>query len=469
MRVTMKMFYQRFLSSLNRNMGGVLKDHEQIASGKRINRPSDDPVAESRVLSYSRDVSRIEEYKRSIDTATSYLTAIDSALQEATDIVVRARELAMQGASDTVDAEGRKILAAEVEKLIEGAADLAGTKVGDRYVFSGFSSRSAPLDPETGEVVTDGGVVRIRISERIDVEVNVPAGEIFSLSRNFPSDPPEGVLPSYNWDGGGTIPIPDADPVSALYTDPGGFTADTDTFSPSGGTLTVRSSPDDPAPAVVAIPAGATLADVRDALNSTGKVRAHIVDFSDGGTPDLRLVVSSTTVGNSGRIEIDVSSSDPAGTGLQLLTRQSTGSGNLNLAEQVKNYNYVTDPANPGYYGFNNGALNGENLLRALSFLKESLQSDDRGRISKAIDYLSRVQEKIARVQAKVGANLSIVEREKEVLEGREFDLKTFISQDRDADIASVVAEMQQRQTALEGLRTVSSRLFTLSLFDFLR
>jgi len=469
MRVTMKMFYERFISSLNRNLGDALNAQEKLSSGKRVNRPSDDPVAASRILSYQKDISCVEEYERSIKTAKSYLTTIDSALTELSDIIARAREISMQGASESIDDEGRNILASEVEKLMDAAMEIANTKIGDRYVFSGFSSRTQPLDPSTGEVVTDAGVVRLRISERMEVELNVPASELFSIGRYLDSDPVEGVLPDYNWDNGGALPVADADPVSALYTKSSGFSSDTDVFTSSGGTLTVKSSPDDPNPAVVSIAPGATLADVRDALNATGKVRAHIVDFSDGGTPDLRIVISSVTVGNSVNIELGVTTSDAAGTGLNLLSRSAGGGGELVYSEKVKNYNYTVDPKSPSYYSFNNSALNEKSLLRALNFIKEALAAGDVERVRKGLDYLDGVQDRVFRIQAKVGASLSVVEKEEKVLESKGYDIRSFLSSDRDADIAQVVSELQQKQTALEGLRSVSARIFSLSLFDFLR
>ena len=144
----------------------------------------------------------------------------------------------------------------------------------------------------------------------------------------------------------------------------------------------------------------------------------------------------------------------------------------------VKNYNYIEDATNSNYYSFNNNYLNGTAdadgkvhgyILRALSFLKVSLENNDPGRIQKAVDYLDRVADKVFKAQAEVGSRLNKLDAEGEIFANRELDIALYMSNDEDADIAKAASDMAQRQTALQGLRTASLEFMRTSLFDFLR
>lgn len=98
MRITTKMFYDRFLSDYQKNMEAIFKSQEQISTGKRVNRPSDDPAALSRIVSYRTQISSISEYKKAIDTGRGYLGSIDSGLSSLNEELIRARELALEAA-----------------------------------------------------------------------------------------------------------------------------------------------------------------------------------------------------------------------------------------------------------------------------------------------------------------------------------------------------------------------------------
>ncbi|MCL0035254.1 flagellar hook-associated protein FlgL, partial [Thermodesulfovibrionales bacterium] len=150
MRVTAEMFHDRFLSNMHRNMEAIFKAHEQLSSGKRVNRPSDDPTAMSRIVAYRTEISAIGLYKSAIVSATTSLEAMDSAFFNLNDIMIRARELALAGATATADAGARQMMAVEVGVLLESAIGVANTKVAGRYVFSGFQSDIPPINANTG-------------------------------------------------------------------------------------------------------------------------------------------------------------------------------------------------------------------------------------------------------------------------------------------------------------------------------
>jgi flagellar hook-associated protein 3 FlgL len=590
MRITTKMFYDRFLSDMQKNMEAIFKNQEQISTGKKINRPSDDPTAMSRIIAYKTQITAFDEYKRAIDTANSNIEAMDKVLLDLSDVLNRSKELALGGANGITTSNDRTMIAKEVSSLLEHVIDIANTKVGDRYIFSGYKSNIAPIDKNTGEFVGDANIVKVDINPDMGIAVNIPASELFSFKKLNPNDSDNAILPPYNWDISGLYVstdeiYEDADPNGALYTG-GGFTSTTNVFSIKGGTLTIKVGDDATTSVNVTISANATLANVRDAINNANAgVKAEVVNIGTTANPDYRIVVASNPAGRPGDVRITATSDDAAGTGLHTLVYMSTSdvitidstnnkiditegalSGtaiiatgtytvdtlaravktalegatasnntytvaydstnkkfkiisddtntdtlsllwsnanttaktvlgfdavdttgitaggsdtsdnqltysiqNQTLGTNITNYNYITDPSNSNYYSFNNNYLNENNVLRAIHFLKASLENNDPGRIQKALDYISKVSEKLYQVQAEVGSRGNKLETEEKYQDDRKYDITTYLSNDQDADIAKAVSDMLQRQTALDGLRTISSNILKSSLFDFLK
>ena len=471
MRVTAEMFHDRFLSNMHRNMEAIFKAHEQLSSGKRVNRPSDDPTAMSRIVAYRTEISAIGLYKSAIVSATTSLEAMDSAFFNLNDIMIRARELALAGATATADAGARRMMAVEVNVLLESAIGVANTKVAGRYVFSGFQSDIPPINANTGEFVADRNTITIDISPDVAVGINIPAYKLFSFTRTDPNDPPNAILPPYNHNFDTAVPPatpPDADPISALHTAVGvNNPGEVNSGSPLGGTLTITVGEHDTTPVAITITAGYSLNEVRNAINAANAgVKADIVNF---GVADYRLVIASDYVGQSGDIRIVVETDDAPNTGLNQFAYDPLGVQNMTLGRDIPNYNYITDTTNPNFYSFNNNHLNESNILRALHFLKVSLEENDAGRIQKAIDYIGRTSEMVHQLQAEVGSRLSKLDREGDYLADRQHNTTMHLSRAQDADIAKLVSDVAQRQAALHAMRAVTAEFMGTSLFDFIR
>lgn len=122
---------------------------ERISTGKRINRPSDDPGGAEMVLNLRTSLKEIEQFGRSAQTANHKLTAADDALSGFENLVERVRTLVAQGLSDTTTQEARNSLATEIESLRERILNLANSKYGDEYLFGGTRQNAPPFDPTT--------------------------------------------------------------------------------------------------------------------------------------------------------------------------------------------------------------------------------------------------------------------------------------------------------------------------------
>jgi flagellar hook-associated protein 3 FlgL len=122
---------------------------EQAASSLRINRPSDDPAGAARATSLRAEQAAHEQYARNVDRGVARLRAAEGALGAASEVVVRARELALQGANGSLDGDARRALAAEVAVLFDELVTAANSRHADGYTFAG-TANATPAFAVTG-------------------------------------------------------------------------------------------------------------------------------------------------------------------------------------------------------------------------------------------------------------------------------------------------------------------------------
>ena len=143
MRVTSQMIIDSTLHNIELNQDRIEQLQAQITSGSRITKPSDDPIGAARTLNLQDSIAQSQQYQRNIDQAKSWLDTTDSTLDAVTQAVQRLRELAVQGANDTLSSPERTAIRSEVMQLQQHVLDLSHSKYGAYYVFSGTAS-SAP-------------------------------------------------------------------------------------------------------------------------------------------------------------------------------------------------------------------------------------------------------------------------------------------------------------------------------------
>src|SRR3989337_355984 len=139
MRVSDKVLYNTVTSNLQQNLEKMLELQESGSSGKRINRPSDDPIGAMKVIDYMTAISKADQYQRNIDNGISSLDATESAIATTQDILVRAKELSISALNGTSSASDRGIVAKEVQQLYEQVLQIANTQSNGGYIFAGYN------------------------------------------------------------------------------------------------------------------------------------------------------------------------------------------------------------------------------------------------------------------------------------------------------------------------------------------
>jgi len=153
MRVGTSSLYQGIQHRLLSLSADLKTLNEKIASGKRLNRPSDDPLATIEMMELKTATAQFDQYSRSLQRAASWVNRSESALSQTLDLVARAQEIAVQMASDSQSGETRAMAATEVGHLLDQAISLANTQLGGKYIFAGYATDSAPFTK-----VTVGGI-----------------------------------------------------------------------------------------------------------------------------------------------------------------------------------------------------------------------------------------------------------------------------------------------------------------------
>jgi len=185
MRITDGMLHDQALAGLQTNIEALSRIQEQVSTSKRLVRPSDNPADVQSALKARDGIAALEQHVRNVSTAQRSVEAADTELGAAGEIVQRARELAIQGANDTLSPTDRASMAAEVEQLARQLVAHAGAKVGDQYLFSGFKTDTAPYTeaaPGSAAVSAyagDNGAIVARIAPGSSMTVNVTADTVF--------------------------------------------------------------------------------------------------------------------------------------------------------------------------------------------------------------------------------------------------------------------------------------------------
>ncbi|MGE5614016.1 MAG: flagellar hook-associated protein FlgL, partial [Bacillota bacterium] len=139
MRITNNMLINNMIRYIGNNLTRMDKYQSQLATGKKIRVPSDDPVVAARALKLRTDVAEIEQYQRNLKDAKSWMDITESVLSDINDILQRAKELAVgsDGAESPVDLQAT---AMEVRQLRTQLIKLANSTYAGRYIFSGYKT-----------------------------------------------------------------------------------------------------------------------------------------------------------------------------------------------------------------------------------------------------------------------------------------------------------------------------------------
>jgi flagellar hook-associated protein 3 FlgL len=196
MRVTENMNYDVLRTNISRSKDRMENLQSQAATMKKLNTPSDNPVGASKVLEVRTEKMNNEQYISNGKMAEAYLTNSEQALSEVSEIIMRAKEIAIgQASGASSNAETRLGVAEEVAQLYQQAVSAANRRIGDHYLFGGYKTSKPPVDAD-GKYQGDNGQIMVEIAKDVFLSMNVPGVEAFNTAPKASSDARGGAYPT---------------------------------------------------------------------------------------------------------------------------------------------------------------------------------------------------------------------------------------------------------------------------------
>lgn len=184
MRVTQGMLASNSLRHVSNSYGLLGKYQDQLATGKKITKPSDDPVVAMKGMHYRSNLTEIEQYKRNLSELYLWMDNSEASMDHVSNAMQRVRELVLQGKNGTYEEQDRVAIAREIEQIKKDIVNVANTQLAGRYIFNGTDVSTPPVKDSTGteapQVSLNANEYTIEVSRGIQLKANVNPENLFS-------------------------------------------------------------------------------------------------------------------------------------------------------------------------------------------------------------------------------------------------------------------------------------------------
>ena len=184
LRVTPGMMHMQLTRNLTRNLNQMSELQNQVTTGRKINKASDDPVGITYALRYRSELASNEQYQKNVNSALSWLDFNDTVLSQATDVLKRAKELAVQGSNGTNPQVALDNIRDEMQQLKNQLLDVGNSKLNGKFVFNGQKFDEMPYDAtkpgfDAKAVDTDDAQVNYTVGVGVTLPVNLSGNQAF--------------------------------------------------------------------------------------------------------------------------------------------------------------------------------------------------------------------------------------------------------------------------------------------------
>lgn len=434
MRVSTNTIFEQGIFNIQRNQAQLIKQQEQLATGRKVLTPSDDPVASARALEVSQSKAITEQYSRNGDSAKTAIQLEEEALGRYTSLLQDVKTLAVNAGNGAMTPDDLKSLATELRGRYEELLGIANTTDGNGlYLFSGYQGATRPfseVSPGNVAYAGDQGQRLIQIGPSRQVPVSDSGSDIFQSVRT------------------------------------------------GNRTFENAASPANTGTAVIDV---GTIRD-RAAWNATGnpqnfEVRFH-VDSST--TPNVVTYDIVDTVNN---VSLTTGAAPAAGPYLRQyqsgaainIARQSPPDTNPTAFDYGIEVSINGDPATGDRFTIAPSA--GQDIFKTMYDMITALESTganstDRTRLTNALNNaqsnLDNALDVASSVRASVGARMKEIETGQAAAEDLKLQYDTTLSNLQDLDYAKAISELSFQQIALEAAQKTFVNIQGLSLFNFL-
>lgn len=441
MRITNSMMTNNILLSINKNRSTMATYEQQLATGKRIQKPSDNPIVAARALKFRTNISEITQYKSNAKDALSWISITEQAVSNTTSVMKRIHELAVQGATGTLTAKNREGIISEVEQLREQVVSEGDASFAGRHVFTGYQTDKSLSYPKAstesfeitenlegkslesvqrvyGEQIHD--VKRIRLSYNNMVESAVPgtiAGfNVIAIDSTSTAPATEAYAP------------PAADPVGPPVVLP------TVHFLKDTGELIFNEADE------ALIPANFDFMYQKNAFEKGDLRPDHYFDSTNLTTGDefvKNVEAMSYQVSYSQSIQVNVMGYDLVTTDLVRDMDEL-----INATKSITYDDSLTDELN-------------QDLLVS--------------KFSAMIDKMAKHLENNSNIQSAIGGKVNRLELTLDRLSEDNLNFTDLLSDNEDVDMAETLIKFSAQEVVYQAALSASSKIIQPTLLDFLR
>ncbi|MEV5029664.1 flagellar hook-associated protein FlgL [Paenibacillus sp. LPE1-1-1.1] len=204
LRVTQSMMNSQLLRNVSNNMGRMNNLQNQLSTGMKINKPSDDPVGITFSLRYRSEIDSNDQYTENVDSALSMLQYTDTTIGQAGDIVQRFRELLVLGSNGTNEQTSLNSIKTEVSQLYNQMIEIGNSQFNGKQVFNGEMTGTKPYSAMTLEEAvdpladppqlkaynnaSDTGAIKFELAPGMTLATNITGNEVFGDPVSSNSD-----------------------------------------------------------------------------------------------------------------------------------------------------------------------------------------------------------------------------------------------------------------------------------------
>ena len=429
------------LRHLQNSYQSLIKHQDQLATGKKITRASQDPVIAMNGMRYRTQVAETDQFKRNLSEVYNWMDTSDATLDQGTQALHRIRELTVQASNDSYDAGQRANIGKEVDQLFQQLLSIGNTRNNNKYIFNGTNTTNAPVD----EARMNLGITQIADDADID------AGDVDLIYRGATyhvidsadleamNDLPEQVRQQLHRDG--AIDVADADAGDFTVTGvDGDFQLFQNTASNrSDQVIAVNQDPD--------TPDNERLGYYSLSRNANGDLvdenNERVSSTADADINDVKRVRENQAI-----ISLkDAVSTNPEDVEIEILK-------GVKLPVNVDPKNVFTNE-----------------LFGDIQALKQALEdpSTSAQDLTEMLDVVDYHINNFVDERADLGARVNRVEMVDQRVQQQQVIAQRIMSDNEDADMERVITEMLSQENVHRAALSATGRIIQPTLMDFLR
>jgi flagellar hook-associated protein 3 FlgL len=179
-RITQGVINTNLIRNLGTNLKRMDNYQNQLSTGRRINKPSDDPVGLSFALRYRSELSANDQYQANVNSATSWLDFTDSTLNKSNEVFQRLRELTVQAANGSNPPSALEAIQSEVTQLYSEMVSIGNSEFNGKHIFNGQKTDIPPYTDATAAAdQTDPLGIQFEIGAGVKIPVNITGQQVF--------------------------------------------------------------------------------------------------------------------------------------------------------------------------------------------------------------------------------------------------------------------------------------------------